>query len=137
MIGVQLDGPRFSLSGKEVFRHRTNPKEDWSQKLLGLAADLDTTLRKGPPNALVVRRIDWTQFRKENVTRARYEIDGTILSTARRHVEIVDSKSGGELGKLCDSDKESLEHEAAQLLGDELKQAVAAGIGALVLVGQA
>lgn len=137
VVGVELQGPRGSLAGREVFRHRGDPKEDWAQKLWALTSDLETTLRHQPPEALVVRAMDWAPKRKEATTRKRYQIEGAILATARRHVERVESRSGRELGDLCDANKAEVEKEAAAVLGDELKEASAAALGALVLAGRA
>jgi hypothetical protein len=137
VVAVELQGPRGSLSGGEVFRHRTNPKEDWAQKLRALTADLETTLKRNPPDALVVRAMDWWAKRKEELTRKRYQIEGAILAAARRHVDPVESKSGKELGNLCGGNKQDVETEAAEAIGEELKEAGAAAIGALVLAGQA
>jgi hypothetical protein len=59
-----------------------------------------------------------------------------ILAAARRHVDIVDSRSGKELGSLCGSNKNAVQAEASAAFGSGLKDAGAAAIGALVLAGQ-
>src|SRR6266508_4160377 len=132
VVGVRVNGPRGSLTGKEVFRHRSSPNDDWSQKLRALTAHLETALKQDTPDALVVRSLDYSPAtRREEVARRRYQVEGAILAAARRHVEIVDSRSGRELGALCGSKKAAVLAEAAAAFGDELQDAGAAAIGAL------
>lgn len=138
VVGIRVNGPRRSLSGKEVFRHRSNPNDDWAQKLRAIAADLETVLQRDRPDAVVLRVMDSSPAsRREQVARKRYGVDGVILAAARRHVDIVDSRSGKELGSLCGSSKNAVQAEASAAFGGGLKDAGAAAIGALVLVGQA
>src|SRR5436305_821488 len=102
VVGIWANGPRGSLKGQEVFRHRSSPNDEWSQKLRALTADLETALKRDPPDAFVIRSLDWSPAtRREEVARRRYQIDGALLAAARRHVEIVDALSGRELGALC------------------------------------
>jgi Holliday junction resolvasome RuvABC endonuclease subunit len=137
VVGVLAKGPRDSIGAREVFRHRSDPSEDWAQKLRSLTSHLETTLRQLAPDAVVIRALDWIRNRKEAITRMRYQIDGAILSVARRHVGVVQSHSGKELGALSDTKKAALEEEAAEVLGGDMKEAVAAAIGGLVLVEEA
>lgn len=138
VVGIRVKGPRGSLSGSEVFRHRSTPTDDWSQKLRALTAHLETALNQDRPNAIVVRSLDWSPAaRREEVARRRYQVDGAILAAARRHVEIVDSRSGRELGTLCGSNKAGVMAEAESAFGADLADAGAAAIGALVLTGEA
>jgi hypothetical protein len=64
-------------------------------------------------------------------------VDGAILVAARRHVEIVESLSGREIGILCGSNKAGVLAEASAAFGDALSDAGAAAIAALILAGQA
>jgi hypothetical protein len=138
VVGFRVNGPRGSLTGAEVFRHRAVPSDDWAQKLRAMTAHLETVLKQDRPDALVVRSLDWSPAtRREAVARKRYQVDGAILSASRRQVEIVESRSGKELGTLCSSSKAAVEAEATSAFGADWKDAGAAAIGALVLAGQA
>jgi hypothetical protein len=138
VVGIRVSGPRGSLKGKEIFRHRSSANDDWSQKLRALTADLETALRQDRPDALVVRSLDWSPAtRREQVARKRYQVDGAILAVARRQVDIVESLSGKELGTVCGSNKKAVMAEASSAFGEDLANAGAAAIGALVMAGQA
>jgi hypothetical protein len=138
VVGIRVNGPRGSMSGAEVFRHRASPSDDWAQKLRAMTADLETALRRDRPDGLVVRALDWSPAaRREDFARKRYQLEGAILAAARRHAGIVESRSGRELGSLCRSNKATVEAEASSAFGDRFKEAGAAAIGALVLAGQA
>lgn len=137
VVAVEIDGPRDGPNGSQVFAHRTNPKDDWPQKLNLLAADLDTQLRRVRPDALVVRSLDWTPSRREAPTRQRYQVEGAMLAVARRYIELVRGQSGREIGQTCGSTKQAVEDEAEETFGASLRQAGAAAISALVLAEEA
>ena len=133
VVGVEVEGPRDSATGRRVFKHQSNPKEDWALKLELLASDLDTELRKSPPDAVVVRSMDHTLSRRDQVTRPRYQIEGVVLAVARKYVAVVQAHSGKEIGVLCKSNKAAVEEEARLRFPGEDVEAGAAAIAALVV----
>lgn len=137
MLGVEVEGPRNSMLGREVLRHRSDPNQEWAKKLRSLVADLDTALRGSSPDALVVRSMDWAGARRESTARIRYQVEGAILAVASRYVDVVQSRSGREIGDICGSSKQAVDSEASAVFGDQLKEAGAAAIAALVLAEQA
>jgi hypothetical protein len=98
-----------------------------------LANDLDHELGKLPPAVVVVRAMDWFQDRRGNVARPRIQVEGVLLSVARRAVPVVVALSGREIGDLCGVSKAAIEADATRLLGDLDRDAVVAGLGALAL----
>lgn len=135
VVGLEAEGPRDHAMGRQVFKHKSNPKEDWALKLALLASDLDTELRKSPPDVVVVRSMDHTVSRRDQITRPRYQIEGVVLAVARRYVTTVEAHSGKEIGVLCDSNKVAVEEEARLRFPGEDVDAGAAAIAAIVLGG--
>jgi len=135
VVGLEAEGPRDLATGRRVFRHKSNPKEDWALKLALLASDLDTELRKAPPDAVVVRSMDHTPSRRDLITRPRYQIEGVVLAVARKYVATVQAHSGKEIGDLCRTSKVAVEEEARLRFPGEDVDAGAAAIAALVVSG--
>jgi hypothetical protein len=107
-----------------------------AKALMLLAADLDHELSKGSPEVFVVRSLDWFRSPHENVVKPRMQAEGVLLAVARRTVQIVESHSGRELGDICGGTKAALEADAARLLPNFDKDAVIAGLAALVIAGR-
>jgi len=134
VVALEVEGSRSSPSpGREVFRHKSNPKEDWALKLALLASDLDTELRKAPPDVVVVRSMDHTQSRRDQTTRPRYQIEGVVLAIARKWVGTVQASSGREIGDICGANKAAVEAEAKLKFPGTDVDAAAAAIAALVI----
>lgn len=132
VVGVELTGSRAAPAGRQVFLHRCE-STDRARALMLLANDLDHELGKVPPAVVVVRAMDWFQARRENVARPRIQVEGVLLSIARRVVPVVVALSGREIGDLCEVSKAAIEADATRLLGDLDREAVVAGLGALAL----
>ena len=137
VTAIGARGPRAAITFGEVFQHRSDPNDDWPQRLRTLTDALDTQLRLGSPTAAVIRALDWWPRRGEDVNRKRYGIDGALLSTFRRRVPIVAAMSGRELAVLCGLRKEALIAEARLVFGNDRIEAGCAAIGALILAGEA
>jgi hypothetical protein len=136
VVAIEATGPRGSLSGREVFRHRANPDVPWAEKLRELAAHLDAALQRARPEAVVVRSMDWTRFRKESVARPRYQVEGVILEVGSHLGVLVEPHSGKSVGKLLGTTKDAAEDEARLAFGSEV-EAGAAAIAALQRIGKA
>jgi hypothetical protein len=137
VIGLGVEGPRGAPTAREVFRHRSNAREDWAQKLRSLASDLEAQIRIAPPDAIVLRSLDWAPRRSEGPTRLRYQVEGALLLTARRHVPVVEGHSGREIGVICGCTKPQIEAEAVAAFGAAARDPGAAALAALVRAGQA
>src|ERR1700730_4993525 len=120
VVAVSASGDVEELSGQEVFRHRSVPGEDWAQKLRGIEADLDTAIRRGPPDAIVIRSMDLNKFHKEGPNRKPYQVEGILLAVARRHTDLVECRTGKEIGEVCGMSKAEAEAKAAAVFGEEL-----------------
>lgn len=136
VVAMSATGPRSSLSGEEVFRHRANPKVTWGEKLRELAAHLEAALFRAKPDAVVVRSMDWTKFRKESTARPHYQVEGVLLEVATRLGVPTQALSGKEIGKLLGTTKAQAEAEAKVVFTAD-EDAGAAAIAALTIVGQA
>jgi hypothetical protein len=142
VVAVQVTGPRATLSIKRVWGHRATAsnKRDWSKQLVDLAADFDTALRTASrtaaPSAIVVRSIDWNRRQKDTTTRPRHQVDGVLMATARKHVNLVEALSGKQIGTQCGSSKDEVEDEVRAAVAEALVDAGAAGIAGLVLAGE-
>jgi len=136
IVAIEASGPRSAATGHEVFRHRGDPNIPWSSKLRELAAHLDEALKRATADAVVIRSMDWTRFRKEAVARPRYQVEGVLLEVAARRGVPVEALSGLAIGKLLGISKADAEDEAKRAFGSEL-EAGAAALAALVKAGQA
>lgn len=132
VVGIELAGSRDAPTARQVFLHRCE-STDRARALMLLANDLEHELGKGPPMVVVVRAMDWFQVRRENVARPRLQVEGVLLSVARRAVPLVQALSGREIGDLLDMSKPAVEAEVARLLGEFDRDAAMSGLGALVL----
>lgn len=137
VTAVIASGSRETPVTIDVVSHRTNPHEDWAQKLRLLIADLHTQWRRKPPKAVVIRTLDWARNRREGPTRQRHQVEGAILAAAREHSSVVVSKSGKEVGSICGTTKADIEQEAAAVFGAKNKEAGGAVLAALVLADEA
>ncbi len=135
VTAVELSGQPASPVGRLVLLHRCEAG-DMAKALMLLAADLDHELSKGSPEVFVVRSLDWFRSPHENVVKPRMQAEGVLLAVARRTVQIVESHSGRELGDICGVTKAALEADAARLLPNFDKDAVIAGLAALVIAGR-
>lgn len=129
VIAIEATGPRAALQGREVFRHRGNPNEAWAEKLRFLTADLEAAIDRERPDAVVVRSMDWTRMRRENLTRARYQLEGAVLAAAARHVAQVEALSGDAIGRRLAATKAAIEAEAARAFGGDAAAGAAAIAG--------
>lgn len=136
VVAISATGPRGALRGEEVFRHRANPKVSWGEKLRELASHLEATLERAKPDAVVVRSMDWTRFRKESTARPRYQVEGVLLEVATRLGVPTQALSGQDIGRLLKTTKALAEAEAKGAFGGD-EDAGSAAIAALALVGQA
>lgn len=136
VVAIEATGPRGGLKGREAFRHRANPNVAWAEKLRELAAHLDAALQRDRPEAVVIRSMDWTKFRKEAVARPRYQVEGVLLEVSARLGVPVESHSGLSIGKLLGTSKADAEAEALAAFGAE-PEAGAAAMAALHRIGQA
>jgi hypothetical protein len=138
VVGIEVHGPRSNPTATEVFRHRMTITDDWAQALRTLSSNLDTTIHRLNPTAVVIRALDHSpSARGEAFVRLRHQIDGVLLVTAREHSNIVQTKSGREIGEICGGKKSEAETEAVDRFGPRYKDSGAAGIAALVLAGEA
>jgi len=135
VTGVELSGDPASPVGRLVLLHRCEPG-DMAKALMLLAADLEHELSKGAPEVVVIRSMDWFRSPHENVVKPRMQAEGVLLAVARRAVQIVESHSGRELGDICGIAKASLEADATRLLPNLDRDAVVAGLAALVIAGR-
>ena len=106
---------------------RPSRHHDLSQKLLNLAADLETHLADLQPAAIVVRTMErWGGGQRsphEPSTRLRLRVEGVLLATARRHIESeVRVLTGQEIGRICNSNKDAVNAQAQALLGDQRRR---------------
>ena len=136
VVAVGATGPRGSLVGTEVFRHRANPKVSWGEMLRELAAHLEAALQRAKPDAVVIRSLDWTKFRKETTSKPRYQVEGVLLEVATRFNVPTAAMSGLEIGRLFKTTKAVIQAEAATAFGGD-EDAGSAAIAALELAGQA
>lgn len=134
--GVRFEGKRGSLTGQSVFRHVADSRDDIAQQLRSLSEHLETHLREASYGAVVVRSLDWSRQRREEMVRKRYQVEGALLAVARRFVDRTESLNGRDTGAVCGSDKRAAEAEAAAIVGEKLKEAGAAALAASIrLVG--
>jgi hypothetical protein len=134
VIGVDLVGPREVARGSEVLRHRSDPRDDWAQKLVLMANDFEAQLTRMQPTAVVVRSLDRPPAAsREGFARSRYQVEGVLLEVARRHVKVVRSQSGLAIAQTLGASKQAVQAEAMTTLGHLDNDAAIAGLAALVL----
>lgn len=123
-----------TLAFTEVLRHRTNPDEDLAKKLLGIRADLDATVKNTAATVAVVRALDRAPFgRRQSTTEGHLHMEGVVLSSLRRQIDVVVPKNGKQIGDLCGSSKDAVAAEAAERFGPERQEAGMAALAALRL----
>lgn len=111
-----------------MFRHLSDPNEDFALQLSSLALALTSDLPDIAPDAVVVRSMDWSKFVKSGVQQKKYGTEGVLLATARRSVRLTESLDGRQIGQRAGSTKDEVENRARIIFGDSL---VDAGIAAL------
>jgi hypothetical protein len=133
VIGLEATGAATAPTALEILRHRSLAQEDWAQKLALLASDMDTQLARLTPSAIVVRSMDWSKVQREATVRHRYQIEGAILSAARRRCAVVRAMSGREIGLLLGKSKSAAEADVQRLLPGVDMDAGIATLAALTL----
>jgi hypothetical protein len=136
VVGVLAEGtPAGTVEAKQVFSHISDAQEDLPLQLANLSTALASLLPGLAADAVVVREMDYFKFTRNAVSQMHNQAVGVLLAIARDRCETTRLMSGRDIGTVHGTSKAQAEKEAADLVGQDQKEAGAAALAALKLAG--
>src|SRR5216683_3360559 len=121
------------LKGAQEFSHLSDAQENFPLQLKNLASALESRLPMLGADGIVVRTMDYSPAIKRQQLAQHSMVAGVLVASSRRHCDLTRTLTGRDIGSTLGSSKAAAEAQAANLVGDALREAGAAALAALSL----
>jgi hypothetical protein len=131
--GVVLERQGSDLVGSLEFTWHANPQEDEALQFADLFGAFSSALPSLNVDAVVVRTMDHgPATRRTTELACKYGVQSLLLAVARPTVKRTARLRGIDIGTRCGTDKATVDKQAAGIVGEQLREAGAAAVAAVV-----